>query len=147
MSAIYKTARGRSIDMDKVKLANESTIAVGNMKVNARGDVLGASGQVVAGRNEIMDQVYAVESNTGYSPNDPETYAKNKAAMEKSKAQELHNLANTLIQTDTSEPTVDNTTPAIVAPRGSLASSVAKTATVVQEPIVPPNKSTGPSRI
>ena len=38
MSRVYKSARGQAIDIDKVKLTNEQTIAVGNMKVNARGD-------------------------------------------------------------------------------------------------------------
>ena len=48
MTKIYKTARGKTIDMDKVKLANETVNAVGNMKVNARGDRLGVGGKVVA---------------------------------------------------------------------------------------------------
>ncbi|CAB4129314.1 hypothetical protein UFOVP112_412 [uncultured Caudovirales phage] len=149
MSAIYKTARGKSVDMDKIKLANESTTAVGNMRVNARGDALGAGGQVVAGRNQIMDQVYAVESNSGYSPTSPTTYAENKATMEQSKAKELHDLANGLVQTDASEPVVATEEAGAVtpAPRGSLASSVAKATTVTQEPMTPPSKSTGPTRI
>jgi hypothetical protein len=59
MSKIYKTARGQAIDIDKIKLSNEESIAVGNMKVNARGDLLADNGQVAVGRNEIMDRVYA----------------------------------------------------------------------------------------
>jgi ribosomal protein L27 len=62
MARIYKSARGKTIDMDKVKLSQETTTAVGNMKVNARGDQLGAGGQVAQGRNAIMDQMYAVKS-------------------------------------------------------------------------------------
>ena len=61
MTKLYKTARGKTVDMDKVKLANETVTAVGNMKVNARGDKLGPGGQVIAGRNQVMDRVYSVE--------------------------------------------------------------------------------------
>ena len=60
MARIYKSARGKSIDMDKIKLSNETTSAVGNMRVNARGDLIGAGGQITQGRNQVMDKVYAV---------------------------------------------------------------------------------------
>jgi hypothetical protein len=145
MARIYKTARGQMIDIDQVKLANESVIAVGNMRVNARGDAIGPGGKVAAGRNQIMDQVYAVPSG-GYSPNDPANYTEQQNIIEASSAQDLANLANNLV---VNKPVDDQ--PAAVVPeaRGSLASSVAKTTTVVQEPIVDPRikKPTGPSRI
>jgi hypothetical protein len=74
MTRVYKTARGKPLDMDKVKLSNEAgDSSVGNMKINARGDKLGAGGKVSAGRNQVMDRVYAVEaSQSTYSPNSPE---------------------------------------------------------------------------
>lgn len=59
---LRKTARGQQLDMDKLKLANEKVSAVGNMRVNARGDVLGTGNEIAAGRNKVMDQVYAVAS-------------------------------------------------------------------------------------
>ena len=148
MANVYKTARGRTIDMDKVKLSNEKVTAVGNMKVNARGDKLGAGGQIIAGRNQVMDRVYNVEGRKGYSPNDPTVFAQQQALVESNKAKELHDLATTLVQNTSIEP-VDpvDTQPAA---RGSLASSVAKTVSVAQEPLPNPKdvkKSNGPSRI
>jgi len=144
MSKIYKSAKGKMVDMDKVKLANESVTSVGNMRVNARGDLLGAGGKVAEGRNSIMDRVYAVEP-APYSPNDPAAYAARLALIEGNNAKELHDLANNLVNT-TSEPQVNDAAP--VAPaRGSLASSVAKPVTVTQEPIPDPRKPKGPSRI
>jgi len=71
MAKIQKTARGQLIDMDKLKLTNEHVTSVGNMRVNARGDVLGVGNEVAAGRNKVMDQVYAVPNadvSEGYSP-------------------------------------------------------------------------------
>jgi hypothetical protein len=64
MSKIYRSALGRSIDIDQLRLSNEETIAVGNMKVNARGDELGAGGQVVRTRNQIMNDYYRLNTPT-----------------------------------------------------------------------------------
>ena len=47
----YRTARGVMIDMNKLATRNELTPAVGNMKVNARGDKLGNNGQVIRAAN------------------------------------------------------------------------------------------------
>ena len=150
MSKAYKTARGKIIDLDKIKLANETVTAVGNMKVNARGDKLGVGGQVIAGRNQVMDRVYAVNNAVsprgGYSPNDPDTYAKQQLIIEASKAKELHDLATNLVQPSSIEPT-ESTQPIDPPARGSLASSVAKTTVVKQEPMPDPKKSNGPTRI
>jgi hypothetical protein len=44
---VYKTHRGREIDMEALRRQNEDTVAVGNMGVNARGDKLGPGGTVV----------------------------------------------------------------------------------------------------
>lgn len=144
MTKIYKTARGKTIDMDKIKLSNERVTAVGNMKVNARGDKLGAGGQIIAGRNQVMDRVYNVESRKGYSPNDPDVFAQQQALMESNKAKELHDLATNLVQPTSIEPTEQTTQPAA---RGSLASSIAKTVSVTQEPLPNPKTPKGPSRI
>ena len=144
MTNIHKTARGKTIDMDKVKLSNERVTAVGNMKVNARGDKLGPGGQIIAGRNQVMDRVYNVESRKGYSPNDPDVFAQQQAVMEASKAKELHDLATNLVQPTSIEPTEETAQPTA---RGSLASSVAKTVSVAQEPIPDPRKPKGPARI
>ena len=143
MANVYKSARGKMVDMDKVKLANENTLAVGNMKVNARGDLIGAGGAVAQGRNALMDQVYAVDP-APYSPNDPDVYAQQQADIDASKAKALHDLANNLVTPGLQEPVAVDTTPST---RGSLASAVAKTATVTQEAIVDPRKPKGPSRI
>lgn len=54
MTRIYKTARGVPIDMGKLINQNETTIAVGNMNVNARGDKIGPGGKVIKQRDEII---------------------------------------------------------------------------------------------
>ena len=82
MSKIYKTARGQSIDIDKIKLSNETAIAVGNMNVNARGDLLADNGEIAAGRNEIMDRIYATTGavNVSRAPQTASSFADNMPA-------------------------------------------------------------------
>jgi hypothetical protein len=69
MSNKYRTAHGKQLDIDKLRLVNEKTIAVGNMKVNARGDQLGQGGQIVTPRNQVMNQQYKIQG-TIISDND-----------------------------------------------------------------------------
>ena len=45
--ANYKTAMGKVVDMAALTAKNEKTRAVGNMKVNARGDTIDAQGRIV----------------------------------------------------------------------------------------------------
>lgn len=62
MANNHRTSNGRTVDMDKIRLANEEVIAVGNMKVNARGDQLGTGGQVIATRNQNMNDYYKLHT-------------------------------------------------------------------------------------
>lgn len=56
---VYKTMQGKQIDMDLLRQRNELTPAVGNAKVNARGDELGAGGKIVRKKEEILKDYYA----------------------------------------------------------------------------------------
>ena len=56
--ATVKSMRGKEIDMEKLNLKNETLPAVGNMKVNARGDEIGKGGKVVRTREEILKDYY-----------------------------------------------------------------------------------------
>ena len=55
---MYRTMQGRMVDIEKLRTANEGVQAVGNMNVNARGDVLGAGGQVVTPKETVIKQYY-----------------------------------------------------------------------------------------
>ena len=54
----YKSMQGKSIDMDLLRQKNELTPAVGNAKVNARGDELGAGGKIVKKREDVLADYY-----------------------------------------------------------------------------------------
>ena len=44
---IYKSAQGKSVDLGTIMLQNEHVRAVGNMNVNARGDIVDSSNKVI----------------------------------------------------------------------------------------------------
>lgn len=58
MGKVYTSVRGKQIDMEKLSLRNETTPAVGNLKVNARGDELGPGGKIVRTREQILADYY-----------------------------------------------------------------------------------------
>ena len=58
MGRTYTSVRGKEIDMEKLTLRHEKTPAVGNMKVNARGDELGNGGRIVRKREDVMKDYY-----------------------------------------------------------------------------------------
>lgn len=45
--AKYRTAMGKTIDMAALQAKNEKTRAVGNMRVNARGDTIDSQGKII----------------------------------------------------------------------------------------------------
>jgi hypothetical protein len=55
---VYKTMQGKQVDMDLLRQRNELTPAVGNAKVNARGDKLGPGGGIVKKREDIVQEHY-----------------------------------------------------------------------------------------
>jgi len=55
---MYRTMQGRMVDIEKLRATNESVRAVGNMNVNARGDVLGPSGQIITPKANVIAKYY-----------------------------------------------------------------------------------------
>ncbi len=55
---VYKSMQGKTVDIDLLRQRHELTPAVGNVKVNARGDELGKGGEIVKKREEIVNEYY-----------------------------------------------------------------------------------------
>ena len=55
---VYKTAQGKSLDMGSLILQHENVRAVGNMNVNARGDMLDDKNRVISTRPQQVNQQY-----------------------------------------------------------------------------------------
>jgi hypothetical protein len=55
---VYRSANGKTVDMGALRLQNEKVRAVGNMRVNARGDVINDNNEVIRTRNEQVSKQY-----------------------------------------------------------------------------------------
>ena len=55
---VYKSARGKTVDMGALRLKNEKERAVGNMKVNARGDAVDDKNKSVHSKPQQVHQQY-----------------------------------------------------------------------------------------
>jgi hypothetical protein len=133
---IYRTSLGQEIDMDKLRLQNEEAIAIGNMKVNARGDELGPGGAVVGTKKKAMADYYNLNT-----PMVRDTATE--VVVDSVKPSRVMDSSLAAIQQDSLPESISDAK----AMRGSFASSVAGTATVDQEPMTPPNKAKGVQRI
>jgi hypothetical protein len=58
MAKTYRSARGKTVDLDRILNDNETTRAVGNMNVNARGDAIDSKNKIVQSRNERIKNQY-----------------------------------------------------------------------------------------
>lgn len=70
--ANYKTAQGRTIDMSALAAKNEKTRAVGNMKVNARGDTIDGQGRIIEPiTSKVTNQYSKTVGNKSARPTPP----------------------------------------------------------------------------
>ncbi len=143
MKPTYTTAQGKRISMDTIRLANENTIAVGNMKVNARGDQLGPGGVPVANRQQTVNEYYNLHTPT-VGVDRPA--GKIEAPKVKTATPPLPPSPDPVID-EQDQIEIFKEEPEM---RGKLAGAVAKTATVNQELLKPLRKQikdNGPTRI
>lgn len=140
MKKTYTTAQGKSISMDSIRLANEEVIAVGNMKVNAKGEALGPGGVPEESRRKMVNDYYNLHT----------PVVVDQKPAQQSRAQVV---ADEVIES--ADPLIDEQDAVEIVKeepkmRGSLADAVAKTATVNQEllkPLKQQLKDKGPTRI
>jgi hypothetical protein len=55
---VYRTAQGKMVDLGALQLRNENVRAVGNMKVNARGDLIDSTNRAIDTRNQQVARQY-----------------------------------------------------------------------------------------
>ena len=59
MGKMHTSMRGREVDLEKLNMIHENVPAVGNAKVNARGDELGPGGTNKRTREQVLADYYA----------------------------------------------------------------------------------------
>lgn len=124
MAKMYRTAMGKAVDIDMVRLANEDVIAVGNMRVNARGDELGPGGKVIKPRAQAMKEFHKL--NTPVATEDEIV----------SSAPSIKKPSGKIAQ-PTADDTPVATSSTYVKPRGSFAEAIAEETEVKQELLEP----------
>ena len=100
---MYRTMQGRMVDIEKLRMANESVQAVGNMKVNAKGDVLGAGGKVITKKAEVIQKYY--EKPKGMADSTP-ARAKRMPAPQPKAVESKKNVATPKVTTPKATPKV-----------------------------------------
>lgn len=63
MGKTITSMRGREVDLERLNMVHETTPAVGNAKVNARGDELGPGGTIKRTREQVLADYYAQNPN------------------------------------------------------------------------------------
>lgn len=57
--AVYRSAMGKPVDMSSLSTKNEKIRAVGNMNVNARGDILDSNNRVIKDNTKRVKGSYS----------------------------------------------------------------------------------------
>jgi hypothetical protein len=124
---------GKPVDMGALFLQNENIRAVGNMNINARGDVLDSANRVVETKNRQAQRKYRRQTNVTAGPVTSNTIS----------AKQQGTVASIVDSTDTFEdllehesdfvPSSVQETSSTATPRGGLAAAIARSREVKQE--------------
>jgi hypothetical protein len=129
---IYTSAQGKTVDLGSLLLQNENVRAVGNMNVNARGDLVDGNNQVIEKKTHLVQRHYKKQSNV----TDESVVSTSTVSAKKSQAVEPDNLeiAQETVVTEVEEPALEELAsiqPKI--PAGGLAAAIARSKTLKQE--------------
>jgi hypothetical protein len=113
---IYKSAMGKTVDMGSLMLQNEHVRAVGNMGVNARGDVLDSADRVIDQKNRQVQRQYNRQTRTNVQDRPLHTSTREARAAQEPRVQEVQ---ETVLDTATDKPVAPSAT-------GGLAAALAK---------------------
>jgi hypothetical protein len=130
----YRTAQGKIVDLGALQLQNEHVRAVGNMPVNARGDLIDSQNRPIDSRNQQVARQYRKQVNAAQDT--PVYSSRQRAAAAPVPAPTPQPVE---AQTEVEQPVAE-------AP-GGLASAIARARSVKQEPITPTGKTTGFKKI
>jgi hypothetical protein len=125
---VYRSAQGKSVDLGTIMLQNEHVRAVGNMKVNARGDKLDSNNRVIETKaRQIQKQNDRTTTNVSSSP----VHTSSKKAR----------ASRTNVETPAPEPVVTSAPD----PEPVLAPAAVPDSVVTPVPLAPVNKIVAPS--
>lgn len=153
---IYKTAMGKTVDLGALLLQNENTRAVGNMNVNARGDVLDSSNRVTEQKTRQVQRRYKKQTNVSGGPVATSTKAAKQQILQTGVVDTTDNFSDLpedevevdLIESVQAQTSVQTPEPKPL--RGGLAAAIARSREIKQEldkPLTGRNSSSGVKKI
>ena len=104
----YRTAQGKIVDLGALQLRNENVRAVGNMPVNARGDLIDGNNRPIDTRNEQVARQYTKQTASNVSNDTVFSSKSKKDASTVAKIPEPpENFEDDFVKSDTASETVD----------------------------------------
>lgn len=89
----HRSMRGKLVDMNLLQKKNELAPAVGNARMNARGDEIGKGGKIVRKREEIVKEYYGqqgtVKDSSGRARGKPQAATEEQKLEQASLAEDL----------------------------------------------------------
>lgn len=89
----HRSMRGKLVDMNLLQKKNELAPAVGNARMNARGDEIGKGGKIVRKREEIVKEYYGqqgtVKDSSGRARGKPQEATEEQKLEQASFAEDL----------------------------------------------------------
>lgn len=128
---VYRTAQGKLVDLGALQLQNENIRAVGNMGVNARGDLLDSGNRPIDRRNKQVARQYNRQTSEISKP----------ATSQRQQAQPDIPAAPEDFEDDFIKPTEAPPVTSATVGAGGLAAAIAKARQIKQEPMKPRSKS------
>lgn len=128
----YRTAQGKVVDLGALQMKNENVRAVGNMNVNAKGDLLDANNQSIQARNQQVSNQYRKQVKTNVS--DDAVVSSRRVTPETtvtSAVPESESAVDKELDNSTEKSTVESA----AEDTGGLASAIAKARAVRQAPL------------
>jgi hypothetical protein len=123
---VYRTAQGKMVDLGALQLRNENVRAVGNMNVNARGDLIDSHNRPIRTRNDQVGKQYRKQTT---NVSDTPVASSRRSQPAKTEIPEAP---------EDFFDDFEKTAPA-AAPTSGLAAAIARAREIKQEPITPPS--------
>jgi hypothetical protein len=123
----YRSAQGKVVDLGALQLQNESVRAVGNMNVNARGDIIDGGNRVIDQKTRQVQRQYQKQTNVSTSPVPTSNRSARESQIKQTEAvKDLEPAVESTVD-------LDNTEKLSGIPAGGLAAAIARSRAVKQE--------------
>ena len=134
---VYRTAQGKMVDIGALQLRNENIRAVGNMPVNARGDLIDHMNRPIEARTQQVAKSYRKQTT---NVSDTSVYGDTAADTKKNKKTRAPKSAEEQTSDSTSVAPSPAAPQTAVRPLTGLAAAIAKARQIKQEDLSSPQQ-------